>query len=145
MGPNAVAEAVVDREDEQLVGSKSEGSELRSHTRLVYSANIIALGKGSARVLKASDISSGGLRAETHPHAAVGDELRIAIPLPGERVPLIARARVVRNQGELALAFEDLPPSSRERLHRRLEFLPEEESSFSEEEEPARVIVSEIR
>jgi len=145
MVPNAITDEAVDRADEQLVDSQSEGSENRSDPRLVYSARIITLGEGAARVLAAEDISSGGLGAETHPDAEVGDELQVAIPLQGEKTPLIAKVRVVRNQGKLALAFEDLPPDSRERLHRQLNLLPEKESSFSEDEEPARVIVSEIR
>ena len=60
-------------------------------------------------------------------------------------MPLVAKARVIRNQGGLAVTFDELPPDSYERLHRGLKLLPEVESSFSEEEEPARVIVPEIR
>jgi hypothetical protein len=145
LATGAIADQAVEGADEQLVDSKGEGSELRSDPRLVYSARIIVLGEGAARVLTAEDISSGGLRAESHPSVTVGDELQVAIPLPGEKVPLIVRGRVVRNQGELALAFDELTSDSYERLHRGLKLLPEEESSFSEDEEPARVIVSEIR
>jgi len=143
--PKAITDEAVDRADEPLVDSGSGESERRSDPRLVYSSRIIVLGDGPARVLIAKDISSSGLLAETHPGVAVGDELQVAIPLPGEKVPLIVKARVIRNQGGLALAFEDLPPDSYERLQRRLELLPQVESGLSEDEEPARVIVSEVR
>jgi hypothetical protein len=129
--------------DEVLVDSGGDGKELRSDPRLVYSARIIAKGDGAARVLTAKDISLGGLSAESHPSAQPGDLLEVAIPLPGEKLPLIVEARVIRNDDGMALAFEKLPPGAYERFHRRLELLPEVESSFSEEDAPARVIVPE--
>jgi hypothetical protein len=143
VAPEASAQEAADRADGSLVDPEIGEKELRSDPRLVYSSRIIALGDGGARVLAAEDISSGGLRAETHPSAAVGDELQVAIPMPGEKEPLVVKARVVRNEDGLALAFEELPSESYRRLHRQLEHLPEVESSFSEDEEPARVIVPE--
>jgi hypothetical protein len=147
-GPSAVpaanADEAVEHSDEPPLETTGGGSELRSDPRLVYSARIIALGKAGARVLTAEDISSGGLRAGPHPDAAVGEELQVAIPMPGDKEPLVVKARVVRNQDGLALAFDELSPESYERLHRQLEQLPEVESSFTEDDEPARIIVPEI-
>ncbi len=147
-GPSAVPVAnsgeAVERSDEPPLGTTGGGSELRSDPRLVYSARIIALGEAGARVLTAEDISSGGLRAGPHPDAAIGDELQVAIPMPGDKEPLVVKARVVRNQDGLTLAFHELPPESYERLHRQLEKLPEVESSFTKDDEPARIIVPEI-
>jgi hypothetical protein len=97
-----------------------------------------------ARVLNAEDISSGGIRAASHPDLIVGDELQVAIPLPGEKVPLVAKARVMRNQGGLGLAFDSLPAGAYERLDRALGLLPEAESSFTEDADPAQIILSDV-
>jgi hypothetical protein len=141
--PEASVDEPLDLEHVVIVDSGGDGKELRSDPRLVYSARIIAKGDGVARVLTAKDISLGGLSAESHPNAQPGDLLEVAIPLPGEKLPLIVEARVIRNDDGMALAFEKLPPGAYERFHRRLELLPEVESSFSEEDAPARVIVPE--
>jgi hypothetical protein len=125
-------------------GDSDGGKELRIDPRLVYSARIIVLGEGSVQVLTAEDISSGGLRAASHPDLTVGDELQVAIPLPGEKMPLVARARVMRNQDGLGFAFDHLPAEAHGRLHRALRLLPEAESSFTEEAEPAPVILSDV-
>ena len=58
----------------------------------------------------------------------------------------MAKATVVRNvEGEgLALSFGELSPEARALLERSLDLMAEGESSFSKDDQPTQVIVSEI-
>jgi hypothetical protein len=81
---------------------------------------------GGSKVLVARDLSSGGMRIEPCPGLHVGDRIQIAIEAGGRAEPIVARARVLRDDGPrgLALRFEEIETWSARRLEGLLEKLP---------------------
>jgi hypothetical protein len=120
-------------------------SNRRTEPRRIFSRQIVALANDKSRVLIARDLSVGGMRTNRDPNVAVGDELTVALPLVDGQVPLVIKARVIRDDGEsgLVLQFRDVSEKAAAFLREKSSFLPICDSPF-EEEEPAWVIVSEI-
>lgn len=81
---------------------------------------------GGSTVLVARDLSTGGMRIEPCPSLRVGDRIQIAIEAGGRAEPIVARARVLRDDGPkgLALKFEEIETWSARRLEGLLEKLP---------------------
>ena len=104
-----------------------------------------AIREDTTRVLIGRDLSPGGMRTDPDPNLELGDELSVALPLRADHVPLVVRARVVRDDAErgLVLQFVDLSKQDASFLEQHAALLPICDSPYAEEE-PARVIVSEI-
>ena len=98
-----------------------------------------------ARVLIGRDLAPGGMRTDPDPDLALGDELSVALPLRANHVPLVVKARVIRDDAErgLVLQFVDLSEQHAAFLKQHAGVLPVCDSPYAEEE-PAWVIVSEI-
>lgn len=81
---------------------------------------------GASTLLVARDLSVGGMRIEPCPSLRVGDRVQIAIEAGGRTEPIVARARVLRDDGPkgLALRFEEVETWSARRLEGLLEKLP---------------------
>jgi c-di-GMP-binding flagellar brake protein YcgR len=104
----------------------ARAAERRSSSRHAYAERITALGVEAARVLLGRDISLGGMRVESHPDVAVGDELRIGLHVRGREEPVEVNARVVRDDADRGsvLQFFDLDERTQDYLNRMVRFLP---------------------
>jgi hypothetical protein len=100
--------------------------ERRLDLRRAFARRVIALGEEAARVLIGSDLSAGGMRVEPGPELRVGERLRIALPVPNQRVPAVIAAEVVRDEGPrgYVLRFRALGGRERERLEKLFAELP---------------------
>ena len=137
--PGDVAEALL--ED----GQGPEGDDRRTEPRRIFTRRVLTLRENSTRVLIGRDLSPGGMRTDPDPELQMGDELSLALPLRADHVPLVVRARVVRDDAErgLSLQFLDLSEQHTAFLKQHATLLPICDSPYAEEE-PACVIVSEI-
>jgi hypothetical protein len=101
-------------------------AERRSGPRRVIDRRVIALGEEATRVLIGRDISVGGMRVNPNPVLSVGDDVRLAIHLGNQELPLVVTARVHRDDGErgLILRFHALDPEGTVQLNAMLESLP---------------------
>jgi hypothetical protein len=126
-------------------GSAASARNRRAEPRRIFSRQVVALANEKSRVLLARDLSVGGMRTDRDPDLAVGDDLTVALPLAHGQVPLVIKARVIRDDGEsgLVLQFRDVSEEAAAFLREKSSFLPICDTPF-EEEEPAWVIVSEI-
>jgi hypothetical protein len=114
--------------------------------RRSFSRRVIALGDEFTRVLIGRDISVGGMRVDPNPRLAPGDLLQIAVhSKPGE-LPLVVRAEVCRDDGELGLAlqFRDLAPEAKAYLRTMVASLPAIEAPAVIRDDAVGVVVSEI-
>ncbi len=139
-------EAAADAPEEPVDrDADEEESESRGDPRRIFDRRVIVLTEDATRVMVGCDLSAGGMRARPDPNLSVADELTIALPLPARKVPLVVRARVIRDDGEdgLVLRFLELSQDAEECLRESLGLLPICDSPF-EDEEPAWVIVSEV-
>lgn len=118
-GPGVLSEPVAG-------ASARSARERRLAPRRAYPRRVIALGEEAARVLIGLDLSAGGMRVAPGPALRVGEELRLALHDAGEPVPLVLRARVVRDEGERGhvLQFGSLDARERHYLERLLAGLP---------------------
>jgi hypothetical protein len=117
----------------------------RKDPRRMFDRRVIVMSEKTPRVLMGCDISVGGIRVEPDSHFSLQDELSIALPLPARSVPLVVKARVIRDDADvgLVLQFQELCAEAQECLHESLGLLPICDSTHSHEE-PAWLIVSEI-
>jgi hypothetical protein len=147
--PEELDEAL--REDGQcLEGGDSDdapetGDDRRGQPRHIFTRRVVILRKDTARVLIGRDLSPGGMRTDPNPNLELGDELSVALPLRVDHVPLVVKARVIRDDAErgLVLQFVDLSEQHAAFIKQHATLLPICNSPYAEEE-PARVIVSEI-
>ena len=101
-------------------------AERRAAPRHAYKERIVALGVEAARVLLGRDISLGGMRVDSHPDIAIGDELRIGLHMRGRDEPLVVNARVMRDdptRGSV-LQFFELDADVQDYLGQIIRFLP---------------------
>lgn len=122
----------------------SEGAERRVDARRTIDRRVIALGEEATRVLMGRDISLGGMRVNPSPLLVVGEDVRLAIHVGGQELPLVVTAKVHRDDGDrgVVLRFHELPPDSSRVLNEMLDALPllvEPGAS-----DPSGMIVSEI-
>lgn len=116
----------------------------RSATRHSMDRRVIALGEAATRVLMGRDISLGGMRVNSNPLLVVGQDVRLAIHVGDQDLPLVVTAKVHRDDGErgIVLRFHRLEPGSSRLLDRMLETLPVMEPDGPDPH--AGLIVSEI-
>ncbi len=81
---------------------------------------------GGSTVLVGRDLSTGGMRIDPCSSLRVGDRVQLAIEAGGRGEPIVARARVLRDDGPkgLALRFEEIETWSARRLEGLLAKLP---------------------
>jgi hypothetical protein len=118
--------------------------ERREAPRHSLDRRVIALGEAATRVLMGRDISLGGMRVSPNPLLVVGQNVRLAIHVSDQDVPLVVTARVHRDDGErgVVLRFHQLEPGCSRLLDRMLEALPVTEPDGADPH--AGLIVSEI-
>lgn len=117
----------------------------RGEPRRIFTRRVVAQGADKTRVLMGRDLSPGGMRTDPDPDLHVGDEFSVALPLRAQHVPMVVKARVIRDDAErgLVLQFLDLSDRQAAFLEQHANLLPICDSPYAEEE-AARVIASEI-
>ncbi len=142
VGPGGVdTEAEPRREAERRL---LPDAERRHEPRRAFERHVVALSSEAARVLIGRDLSVGGMRVAPDAKLRPGAELRLALYAREGEVPLVVRARVVRNdRGHgVALRFADLSVPVKEQLLKITEDLPVLETPFDDEGLTEGIIVS---
>ncbi|MGH0030335.1 MAG: PilZ domain-containing protein, partial [Myxococcota bacterium] len=121
-----VAAAAVEATPEADAAPASEGGERRTAPRRAIDRRVIALGEEATRVLMGRDISIGGMRVNPNPLLKVGDDVRLAIHVGNQEIPLVVTARVHRDDGErgIVLRFHELDREATRLLDSMLDALP---------------------
>jgi hypothetical protein len=90
----------------------------RTNLRTPYMRKVTALHAGSQSVILGRDLSIAGMRAEHIPDLAVGTELELAIYGGAGAEPVLVKAVVARDDGELGTVFHfaGMPEWERPRL-----------------------------
>ena len=99
------------------------GVERRKHRRLSFRTGVTCV-QGVRRFNATSvNLSSVGMLLEAAPFLGRGEEFEMRFPLASEDPPIMARARVVRQEGtnRVGVAFQSLDAALRQRLQRFLE------------------------
>jgi hypothetical protein len=129
----------------------SANEERRGDARHTFDRRVIALGEQATRVLVGRDISHGGMRVDPSPMLHLGQELQIAIHVPGNDSPLVLEVRVERvdreeggSEGGMLLRFLDPSPTAAEYLAGVLEGLPQIQTTSSADGPGAVHLISEI-
>lgn len=121
------------------------GEERRADSRHAFRRRVIALSQEATRVLVGRDISLRGMRIDPTRTLEVGNELQIAIHVPGSETPLVLDVRVDRDDGPqgLLLHFVDLTRTAASYLEDMIGGLPGLAASAGSGGEQA-FVVSEI-
>lgn len=86
---------------------RSVDRRIRAHPRVPASFMVRILQGGRALFARARDLSMVGLSVDTP--LPVSEPVEVAIPLPGERAPMVTTGRVTRSDTSgTVLAFSDL-------------------------------------
>jgi len=98
----------------------------RKHSRRAYPKRVIALQDEAAQVVRARDLSLGGMSVDPDPLLSPGRHISIALHGSGLAEPLVVQARVLRHDAVrgVALRFVELNSSTKEGLAKLLEDLP---------------------
>jgi hypothetical protein len=90
----------------------------RANRRTPYARNVTALLGGSQHVIIGRDISIAGMRAEPLPELPLGTELELAIYGSAGAEPVLLKAVVARDDGQLGTVFHftEMPDWERPRL-----------------------------
>jgi hypothetical protein len=120
----------------------------RQQRRSPVRLEVLAVDERAERVIHVfvgRDLSTGGLRVESHPAIALGDALRLAIYSAACNEPLLVDADVVRDDGELGfgLRFRDVAPAVAQRLESVVTSVSAEVLETGDPE-PRGVLVAEI-
>ena len=75
-------------------------SERRHDGRHAYASRVVALGDEAARVFIGRDISTGGMRVDTHPDLGLGARLKLALHAGPRSEPVLVSAVVDRDDGD---------------------------------------------
>lgn len=101
----------------------------RSARCSLHNQEVVALDEETDRVmhvLVGKDLSSGGIRVESHPLIQIGDRLRIALYDAAQPEPVVVEAIASRDDGPrgVVLVFENLDPDRDRALARMIGTLP---------------------
>ena len=126
------------------LGAEKVEGERRGADRRAFEQRVIGLTQEAARVLLGRDLAVGGMRVGADAGLSVGERLWIAFPVPSRGVPLVVKARVIRDDGPegLVLVFEDLSAADCSDVEKMVEALPV--VCGEDEANEAGVVVSEI-
>jgi len=99
--------------------------ERRAETRRLFNRQILGGNEGIARILIGRDLSTQGLRVEREATFALGDELKLALYGGVGSNPVMLKAVVERDDGELGwyLRFEALTPAAARDIEKLLDSL----------------------
>jgi hypothetical protein len=99
--------------------------ERRAETRRLFNRQILGGNEGIARILIGRDLSKQGLRVEREAAFSVGDELKLALYGGVGSSPVMLKAVVERDDGELGwyLHFEALTPAVAKDIEKLLDSL----------------------
>jgi hypothetical protein len=100
-------------------------SDRRAETRRLFNRRVLGGDEGIARILIGRDLSKQGLRVERAARFALGDELKLALYGGIGSSPVMLKAVVARDDGELGwyLDFEALTPAVAKDIDRLLDSL----------------------
>ncbi len=100
--------------------------ERRREPRRAFHRHVVALDRTATRVLIGRDLSVGGMRVDPNPALMPLKTFRLSIHVGEGELPLVVRARVVRDDGEagMVLRFEQLGFAVQEHLRKSLRELP---------------------
>lgn len=120
--------------------------ERRNEPRRKFDRHIVALSSEAARVLIGRDLSIGGMRVAPNETLRVGAEVRLALYAREGEVPLVVRARVVRNDPVhgAALRFGELGVAVQEQLRKVTHDLPVLETPFDGDLPTEGIVVSRL-
>jgi hypothetical protein len=76
------------------------GSERRTEGRHPYASRVVALDSEAARVFIGRDISTGGMRVDSHPDLGLGARLKLALHAGPRSEPVLVDALVDRDDGD---------------------------------------------
>lgn len=101
------------------------GGDRRSETRRLFNRQLLGGAEGIARILIGRDLSTRGLRVEREASFELGDELKLALYGGVDASPVMLKAVVERDDGELGwyLRFAALPAAVERDLEKLLESL----------------------
>jgi hypothetical protein len=101
------------------------GSDRRAETRRLFNRQILGGNEGIARILIGRDLSTWGLRVEREAAFELGDELKLALYGGVGASPVMLKAVVERDDGELGwyLRFEAPTPAVARDIEKLLESL----------------------
>jgi len=144
-GAQEVASGDVSRVAEAPSAHSDEACERRRVARRNFERRVIVLSDEAARVLLGRDLAAGGMRVEADADLVMGDRLRIALHVRSGEVPLVVKARVIRDDGErgMVLSFEGLSDADRAYLEKMVQSLPVVCGADAGEEDGG-VVVTEI-
>jgi len=133
-------------EPEPAAEAPPEYPHKRSNLRTLYSRQVTALLGGSQLVILGRDLSIAGMRAEQVPELAVGTELELAIYGGSGAEPVLVKAVVARDDGELGTIFHftEMPEWERPRLEAIVN-AGSEIQSLSGDAVGDRVVVTRVR
>jgi hypothetical protein len=96
------------------------GVERRRHARRRFTREVLATGRGGARVLIGSDLSVGGMRVQSGPELEVGQELKLALHVRPGLPSVVLRAAVARDDGPdgFGLRFVDVSAQTAAQLEK---------------------------
>jgi hypothetical protein len=99
--------------------------ERRGETRRLFNRQILGGNEGIARILIGRDLSAQGLRVEREAAFTLGDELKLALYGGVGSSPVMLKAVVERDDGELGwyLQFEALTPTVAKDIQKLLDSL----------------------
>jgi hypothetical protein len=140
------SEAVTEPAAEPAPPAPPEYPHKRNNPRTTYERDVTALLGGSQHVILGRDLSIGGMRSEPLPELAVGTELELAIYGSAGAEPVLVKAVVARDDGELGTVFHFTGMQDWERP--RLEAIVNSGSeiqSLSGKEAGDRVVVTSAR
>jgi hypothetical protein len=114
----SISEPEPELESEPAVEAPPEYPHKRANLRTLYSRQVTALRGGSQSVILGCDLSIAGMRAEQIPELPVGTELELAIYGAAGSEPVLLKAVVARDDGELGTVFHftEMPDWERPRL-----------------------------
>jgi c-di-GMP-binding flagellar brake protein YcgR len=113
--------------------------------RSVYAEEVAVFGLDNC-VLIGRDLSSGGLRVDSHPALKIGSNLRLALAGDSDREQILVDARVIRDDGEngVALHFDWIEPKSETSLRALIEQLPAIEAPTASPNQRSGIVLTSV-
>jgi len=128
------------------VGARAEHDEApsdrRSDSRRAYDNRVVALSEEAARVFIGRDISSGGMRVDSHPELGLGARLRLALHAGPRSEPVLVEALVDRDDGDGGVFLRFC--SVDDRLQRELDLVIGRLGFSTSEPDESSAVVSEL-
>ncbi len=148
-GPSAAApvtagSAAQDTTDTETSASASaqDDSDRRGAQRHAYDSRVVALVDEAARVFLGRDISTGGMRVDTHPELGIGFQCKLALHAGPRSEPVLVEAMVDRDDGEEGVFLRFLNLTGE--IEREIEKMMRRLDVSSVEGDEGNLVVSEL-